>query len=86
MLRARLQKLSDRIAEAIGPFGHRVFTDSAPVLEAELAGAAARAGAANTRWCSTARPGPCSFGRDLRGHGAATERARHRALRQLQCA
>jgi len=37
VLRARLQKLSDRIAEAIGPFGHRVFTDSAPVLEAELA-------------------------------------------------
>ena len=37
VLRARLQKLSNRIAEAIGPFGHRVFTDSAPVLEAELA-------------------------------------------------
>jgi epoxyqueuosine reductase len=36
-LRARLQKLSDRIGEAVGPFGHRVFTDSAPVLEAELA-------------------------------------------------
>ena len=37
VLRARLHKLSDRIAEAVGPFGHRVFTDSAPVLEAELA-------------------------------------------------
>lgn len=37
VLRARLQKLSERIAEAIGPLGHRVFTDSAPVLEAELA-------------------------------------------------
>ena len=37
VLRARLQKLSERIAEAVGPFGHRVFTDSAPVLEAELA-------------------------------------------------
>ncbi|MDO5691056.1 MAG: tRNA epoxyqueuosine(34) reductase QueG [Pseudomonadota bacterium] len=37
VLRARLQKLQDRIAAAIGPFGHRVFTDSAPVLEAELA-------------------------------------------------
>jgi epoxyqueuosine reductase len=37
VLRARLQQLSDRIAEAIGPFGHRVFTDSAPVLEVELA-------------------------------------------------
>ena len=37
VLRARLQKLCDRIATDIGPFGHRVFTDSAPVLEAELA-------------------------------------------------
>src|SRR5688572_6047889 len=37
VLRSRLQKLSDRIAAQIGPFGHRVFTDSAPVLEAELA-------------------------------------------------
>ncbi len=37
VLRGRLQKLQARIAEAVGPFGHRVFTDSAPVLEAELA-------------------------------------------------
>jgi epoxyqueuosine reductase len=37
VLRSRLQKLSDRLALATGPFGHRVFTDSAPVLEAELA-------------------------------------------------
>ena len=37
VLRARLQKLCDRIADAVGPLGHRVFTDSAPVLEAELA-------------------------------------------------
>ena len=37
VLRQRLQKLSDRIAAQIGPFGHRVFTDSAPVLEVELA-------------------------------------------------
>ena len=37
VLRARLQQLSERIAGAVGPFGHRVFTDSAPVLEAELA-------------------------------------------------
>ncbi|OSZ66204.1 tRNA epoxyqueuosine(34) reductase QueG [Hydrogenophaga sp. IBVHS2] len=37
VLRQRLQKLADRIAADIGPFGHRVFTDSAPVLEAELA-------------------------------------------------
>jgi len=37
VLRARLQKLADRIAQRVGPLGHRVFTDSAPVLEAELA-------------------------------------------------
>ena len=37
VLRARLQQLADRIAEHTGPLGHRVFTDSAPVLEAELA-------------------------------------------------
>ncbi len=37
VLRARLQKLADKLAEAVGPFGHRVFTDSAPVLEVELA-------------------------------------------------
>jgi epoxyqueuosine reductase len=37
VLRARLQQLSERIAARVGPHGHRVFTDSAPVLEAELA-------------------------------------------------
>ena len=37
VLRSRLQKLSDRIAAHVGPLGYRVFTDSAPVLEAELA-------------------------------------------------
>ena len=37
VLRARLQKLSERIAAHISPLGYRVFTDSAPVLEAELA-------------------------------------------------
>jgi epoxyqueuosine reductase len=37
VLRSRLQKLADAIAEVAGPLGHRVFTDSAPVLEAELA-------------------------------------------------
>lgn len=37
VLRSRLQKLAERLAAEIGPLGHRVFTDSAPVLEAELA-------------------------------------------------
>lgn len=37
VLRNRLQTLTERIRGAVGPLGHRVFTDSAPVLEAELA-------------------------------------------------
>ncbi|MDM0012991.1 tRNA epoxyqueuosine(34) reductase QueG [Variovorax sp. J22P168] len=37
VLRTRLARLSERIAAEVGPFGHRAFTDSAPVLEAELA-------------------------------------------------
>jgi epoxyqueuosine reductase len=37
VMRARLQQLADRLAERLGPFGHRVFTDSAPLLEVELA-------------------------------------------------
>ncbi|MBZ0106466.1 MAG: tRNA epoxyqueuosine(34) reductase QueG [Sulfuricella denitrificans] len=36
-LRNRLQKLADKIQESIGPFGYRVFTDSAPAMEVELA-------------------------------------------------
>jgi epoxyqueuosine reductase len=41
VLRGRLQKLCERVADEIGEFGYRVFTDSAPVMEVELA---ARAG------------------------------------------
>ncbi len=37
VMRARLQTLAERLAVAVGPLGHRVFTDSAPVLEVELA-------------------------------------------------
>lgn len=41
LMRRRLQKLADKLADEIGPFGHRAFVDSAPVLEkafAETAG------------------------------------------------
>ncbi len=41
VMRARLQGLADRITAEIGDFPHRVFTDSAPVMEVALA---ARAG------------------------------------------
>ncbi len=37
VLRKRLQKLAGRIAEQVGPFGFRAFTDSAPVLEKAIA-------------------------------------------------
>jgi epoxyqueuosine reductase len=37
VLRGRLQALADRIGHEVGEFGYRVFTDSAPVLEVELA-------------------------------------------------
>ncbi len=37
VLRARLATLAQQLAAAVGPFGFRVFTDSAPVLEVELA-------------------------------------------------
>ena len=37
VLRARLQALAERLAQQVGPLGARVFTDSAPVLEVELA-------------------------------------------------
>jgi len=41
VMRSRLQRLCDRITAERGPFRHRAFADSAPVMEVELA---ARAG------------------------------------------
>ena len=37
VMRRMLQRLADAITERIGPFGYRVFVDSAPVLEKALA-------------------------------------------------
>ncbi|MDB5889271.1 MAG: 4Fe-4S cluster binding protein [Polaromonas sp.] len=37
VMRRRLQQLGERIAAEVESLGHRAFTDSAPVLEAELA-------------------------------------------------
>ena len=37
VLRNRLQRLAEQLAAEAGPLGYRVFTDSAPVLEVELA-------------------------------------------------
>ena len=37
LIRKKLQKLATKLSELIGPFGYRVFTDSAPVMERALA-------------------------------------------------
>lgn len=37
VLRARLQQLAERLVSVTGPVGYRVFTDSAPVMEVEIA-------------------------------------------------
>jgi epoxyqueuosine reductase len=37
VVRARLQKLADKIATQVNEWGYRVFCDSAPVMEVELA-------------------------------------------------
>jgi epoxyqueuosine reductase len=37
VMRSRLQQLAQRITDEVGSFGYRVFTDSAPVMEVELA-------------------------------------------------
>jgi epoxyqueuosine reductase len=37
VVRGRLQRLADQISDEIDPFGYRVFCDSAPVMEVELA-------------------------------------------------
>jgi epoxyqueuosine reductase len=44
VLRSRLQRLCDRIEAAVGPFQYRVFSDSAPVMEVELAARRQRRG------------------------------------------
>lgn len=37
VIRSRLQKLADQVTALVGPFGYRVFSDSAPVMEVEFA-------------------------------------------------
>jgi epoxyqueuosine reductase len=49
VLRHNLQALADRIAAAVGPFGYRVFCDSAPSWRSPSRRKRASAGAASTR-------------------------------------
>jgi epoxyqueuosine reductase len=37
IVRQRLQKLAARLTETLGPFEHRAFSDSAPIMEVEIA-------------------------------------------------
>jgi epoxyqueuosine reductase len=37
LMRKRLDRLASKVADAVGPFGHRAFVDSAPVLEKPIA-------------------------------------------------
>jgi epoxyqueuosine reductase len=37
LVRTRLQRLAERMTEALGPFQYRAFSDSAPVMEVEIA-------------------------------------------------
>lgn len=37
VVRTRLQKLANAMTDIVGPFGYRVFSDSAPVMEVEFA-------------------------------------------------
>lgn len=48
LMRNRLQKLAEVVQAEIGPFGHRAFTDSAPVLSARWRAMPGWAGLANT--------------------------------------
>ena len=77
-------KLSDRIAEAVGPFGHRVFTDSAPVLEAELAARSGQGWRGKHTLVLNREAGSTFFWARSTWTWPCRHRARHRPLRQLQ--
>jgi epoxyqueuosine reductase len=79
------QRLAERIAEALGPFGYRVFCDSAPVMEVALARRPGWAGAASTPCCSIAARGSRSSSASLlhRPAAAADRAGESRSLRQL---
>lgn len=58
ILRKRLQAFADRLATKLGPFQYRAFTDSAPVMEVELAVRRVWAGEESTHsCCRAAAPG-----------------------------
>jgi epoxyqueuosine reductase len=61
VVRARLQRLAERIASQVGAFGHRVYCDSAPVMEVELARRAGLGWRGKHTLLIDARRGSCFF-------------------------
>ena len=85
VLRRKLERLAARIHEAIGDFGYRVFTDSAPVLEVALAAQIRHRLAGQAHAPADARSGLVVLpGRDLYRPSASRDAAAIVALRQLQ--
>jgi len=63
VLRARLQKLADKITEQVGTFHYRVFSDSAPVMEVAWAQQWGWGGVVNIRYYCRVRLARCFFWR-----------------------
>ncbi|MDE2454120.1 MAG: DUF1730 domain-containing protein, partial [Burkholderiales bacterium] len=87
VLRQRLQRLADRLAAEIGPLGHRVFCDSAPVLEVgvDLAQEEHRSGIAPQQQAVAPAPAQARARRqrDFRHRRRVGERAQHPRVRAL---
>ena len=84
VLRARLQRLADRIETEVGGFGYRVFTDSAPVMEVELAARAGLGWRGKHTLAALARGRIVLLPRrDLHRPAAAGRSSDHGALRHL---
>ena len=81
VLRSRLQQLADKMTSRVGPFGDRVFTDSAPVMEVEIA---QRAGMGwrgkHTLLLNRDAGSMFFFRRDFYGFAFACRLAHHRSL------
>ncbi len=84
VLRASSAQLAERIRAAVGEFGYRVFTDSAPVLEVALAARAGLGWRGKHTLLLTRDSGLVVLpGRDLHRPAAAGDAAAIRALRHL---
>ena len=84
VMRRKLGRLAERIADSVGEFHYRVFTDSAPVLEVALAAQVGSGLARKAHAAADARRRLVLLsGRDLHRSAAAGHRRGERALRHL---